>query len=120
VRSVVADVLGVELRPASLAYVVVRIRGSNGLTIDAVYEMVWEEAGRMDAVATRPAGGLMHRKEPRERRPHHRARPVRAPLDCLVMTGSRSCQAMCENSGNAAATGSGCPDACPQAEEGMN
>lgn len=58
-RSTLADVLGTELRPGGLAYVKVRIRGANGQTIEAVYELIWQGAWRINGVATRPASGVI-------------------------------------------------------------
>jgi hypothetical protein len=59
-RSTLADVLAAELRPGGLAYVTVRIRGANGQTIEALYELVWQGASwRINGVATRPASGVI-------------------------------------------------------------
>jgi hypothetical protein len=58
-RSILADVLDTELQPGGLAYVTVRIRGANGQTVEALYEMVWQGAWRINGVATRPAAGIL-------------------------------------------------------------
>ncbi|HEY7653711.1 MAG TPA: DUF4864 domain-containing protein [Methylomirabilota bacterium] len=58
-RSIVADVIGMELQPGGRAYVTVRIRGANGQTIEALYELVWQDAWKIDGVATRPATGII-------------------------------------------------------------
>jgi len=58
-RSTVADVIGMELQPEGSAYVRVRILGANGHTIDALYELVWQEGWKINGVATRPAGGVI-------------------------------------------------------------
>jgi Domain of unknown function (DUF4864) len=58
-QSTLADVLGTELRPEGLAYVAVRIRGANGQIIEALYELVWQGAWRINGVATRPASGVI-------------------------------------------------------------
>lgn len=58
-RSILADVLDTELQPGGLAYVTVRIRGANGQTVEALYEMVWQGAWRINGVATRPATGIL-------------------------------------------------------------
>jgi hypothetical protein len=39
--------------------VTVRIRGANGQTIEALYELVWQDAWKIDGVATRPATGII-------------------------------------------------------------
>jgi len=58
-RSIFADVLDAELQPGGLAYVTVRIRGANGQTVEALYEMVWQGVWRINGVATRPATGIL-------------------------------------------------------------
>jgi len=54
-----ATVTGAEVRPEGVAYVSVVIRGANGQTILALYELVWQGAWRINGVATRPAGGII-------------------------------------------------------------
>ncbi|HSE04526.1 MAG TPA: DUF4864 domain-containing protein [Methylomirabilota bacterium] len=58
-RSTHASVTGTELRPEGRAYVTVRIVGANGQIIEALYELVWEGAWRINGVATRPATGVI-------------------------------------------------------------
>jgi hypothetical protein len=58
-RSTVADVIGTELQPGGVAYVTVRVHGANGQTVEARYELVWQGAWRINAVATRPATGVI-------------------------------------------------------------
>ena len=61
-QSTFADVLDTELQPGGRAYVTVRIRGANGQTIEALYELVWQVgqgAWRINGVATRPATGVI-------------------------------------------------------------
>jgi hypothetical protein len=58
-RSTGADVTATELQPGGVAYVAVRVRGANGQTIDALYELVWQGAWRINAVVTRPASGVI-------------------------------------------------------------
>jgi hypothetical protein len=58
-RSILADVIGTELEPGGRAYVAVKIRGVNGNTIEALYELIWQDGWRINGVATRPAGGII-------------------------------------------------------------
>jgi hypothetical protein len=58
-RSTGATVTGTELRAEGRAYVTVKIVGANGQIIDALYELVWEGAWRINGVATRPATGVI-------------------------------------------------------------
>jgi hypothetical protein len=58
-RSILADVVGTELGPAGRAHVTVRIRGANGQTIEALYELVWQDRWRIDGVVTRPADRII-------------------------------------------------------------
>ena len=58
-QSTLADVLDTELQPGGRAYVSVRIVGANGQIVDALYELVWEGAWRINGVATRPATGVI-------------------------------------------------------------
>jgi hypothetical protein len=39
--------------------VTVKIRGANGQTIEAVYEVVWEDGWKINGVATRPDAGII-------------------------------------------------------------
>jgi hypothetical protein len=58
-RSAFATVTGAELQPEGRAYVTVRIAGANGQVVEALYELVWEGAWRINGVATRPATGVI-------------------------------------------------------------
>jgi hypothetical protein len=58
-QSTLADVLDTELQPGGRAYVKVRIRGANGQTIEALYELVWQGEWRINGVVTRPATGVI-------------------------------------------------------------
>jgi len=58
-RSILADVIGTELQPGGRAYVRVKIRGANGNTIEALYELAWQDGWRINGVATRPATGII-------------------------------------------------------------
>jgi hypothetical protein len=58
-RSTVATVTGTELQPEGRAYVAVRIVGANGQIVEALYELVWQGAWRINGVATRPATGVI-------------------------------------------------------------
>ena len=57
-RSTFATVTGTALQPEGRAYVTVRIVGANGQIVEALYELVWEGAWRINGVATRPATGV--------------------------------------------------------------
>jgi hypothetical protein len=58
-QSTLADVLDTEVQPGGRAYVRVRIRGANGQTIEALYELVWQDEWRINGVVTRPASGVI-------------------------------------------------------------
>ena len=53
-QSTFAAVTKTELESPGLAYVTVKIRGANGQSIEALYEMVWESDWKINGVATRP------------------------------------------------------------------
>ncbi|HYB69425.1 MAG TPA: DUF4864 domain-containing protein [Candidatus Bathyarchaeia archaeon] len=58
-RSTFAAVTTSEMDGEGLAYVTVKIRGANGQTIEAVYEVVWEEGWKINGVATRPDASII-------------------------------------------------------------
>ena len=58
-RSTVATVTGTELQPEGRAYVTVKIVGANGQIVEALHELVWQGAWRINGVATRPATGVI-------------------------------------------------------------
>jgi len=58
-RSAFASVTGTELRPDGSAYVTIKIRGANGQTVEALYELVWQGAWKINGVATRPDTGVI-------------------------------------------------------------
>ena len=58
-RSTFASVTGTELRPDGSAYVTIKIRGANGQTVEALYELVWQGAWKINGVATRPDTGII-------------------------------------------------------------
>jgi hypothetical protein len=58
-RSTFAAVTNTELESPGLAYVTVRIRGANGQSIEALYEMVWEDDWKINGVATRPDASII-------------------------------------------------------------
>lgn len=58
-RSTFASVTGTELRPDGSAYVTIKIRGANGQTVEALYELVWQGAWKINGVATRPGAGVI-------------------------------------------------------------
>lgn len=67
-RSTAALVGQTETTPDGHVYIRLRIRGSNGNTIEALYDMVWEDGRwRINGVATRPAAGLVSHALPRGR-----------------------------------------------------
>ena len=55
-RSSFATFVKAELAPHGAAYVTVRIRGANGQSIDALYELVWQDGWKINGVVTRPVG----------------------------------------------------------------
>ena len=58
-RSTFAVVMKIDLEPDGSAYVTVKIRGVNGQSIEALYEMVWQGAWRINGVVTRPDRGTI-------------------------------------------------------------
>jgi phosphate-selective porin len=58
-QSTFAAVTKTELESPGLAYVTVKIRGANGQSIEALYEMVWEDDWKINGVATRPDAGII-------------------------------------------------------------
>jgi hypothetical protein len=58
-QSTFAAVTRTELESPGLAYVTVKIRGANGQSIEALYELVWEDDWKINGVATRPDAGII-------------------------------------------------------------
>jgi len=58
-RSTFAAVMKTELAPDGSAYVTIKIRGANGQTVEALYELVWQGAWKINGVATRPDTGII-------------------------------------------------------------
>jgi hypothetical protein len=58
-HSTFAAVTRTELESDGLAYVTVKIRGANGQTIEALYELIWEDGWKINGVATRPDAGII-------------------------------------------------------------
>ena len=58
-RSTFAAVVKTELVPEGSAYVTVKIRGANGQSIEALYELVWQDGWRINGVGTRPDAGVI-------------------------------------------------------------
>lgn len=58
-RSTFAAVVKTELVPEGSAYVTVKIRGANGQSIEALYELVWQDGWRINGVVTRPDAGVI-------------------------------------------------------------
>ena len=58
-RSTFAAVVKTELVPHGAAYVTVKIRGANGQSIEALYELVWQDGWRINGVVTRPDAGVI-------------------------------------------------------------
>lgn len=58
-RSTFASVTGTELRPDGSVYVTSKIRGANGQTVEALYELVWQGGWRINGVATRRDTGVI-------------------------------------------------------------
>ena len=64
-QSSFALVARTELRPDGHVYILVRVKGSNGVGIEALYEMVRESDGwKINGVATRPDPGLVLAPDP--------------------------------------------------------
>jgi hypothetical protein len=57
--STFALVTKTELRSEGLAYVTIKIRGSNGQAIEGLYELVWQSGWKINGVATRPDAGVI-------------------------------------------------------------
>jgi len=57
--STFALVTKTELRSEGLAYVTIKIRGSNGQAIEGLYELVWQNGWKINGVATRPDAGVI-------------------------------------------------------------
>ena len=58
-RSAFAAVVKTELPSESVAYVTVKIRGANGQSIEALYELTWEDDWKISGVVTRPDAGMI-------------------------------------------------------------
>ncbi len=58
-HSTFAAVVKAELESDGVAYVTVKIRGSNGQSIEALYELIWEDDWKINGVATRPDAGII-------------------------------------------------------------
>jgi hypothetical protein len=58
-RSSFAAVVKTELAPHGAAYVTVKIRGANGQSIEALYELVWQDGWRINGVVTRSDAGII-------------------------------------------------------------
>ena len=60
VRSAYAAVGHAELAPTGNAYVTVKIHGANGVSVEALYELVWENGTwKINGVVARPDAGLI-------------------------------------------------------------
>lgn len=57
--STFALVTRTELKSEGLAYVTIKIRGSNGQAIEGLYELVWQGGWKINGVATRPDAGII-------------------------------------------------------------
>lgn len=57
--STFAMVTRTELRSEGLAYVTIKIRGSNGQAVEGLYELVWQDGWKINGVATRPDAGVI-------------------------------------------------------------
>ena len=58
-RSSFAAVVKTELPSEGVAYVTVKIRGANGQSIEALYEVTWEDDWKISGVVTRPDAGII-------------------------------------------------------------
>ncbi len=58
-RSSFAAVVKTELSSESVAYVTVKIRGANGQSVEALYELTWEDDWKISGVVTRPDAGVI-------------------------------------------------------------
>ena len=57
--STFALVTRTELSGEGLAYVTIKIRGSNGQAIEGLYELVWQNGWKINGVVTRPDAGVI-------------------------------------------------------------
>ena len=57
--STFALVTKTELRSEGLAYVTIKIRGTNGQAVEELYELVWQNGWKINGVATRPDAGVI-------------------------------------------------------------
>ena len=57
--STFALVTKTELRSEGLAYVTIKIRGTNGQAVEGLYELVWQSGWKINGVATRPDAGVI-------------------------------------------------------------
>lgn len=57
-RSTFAAVAKTELAPDGSAHVTVKVQGANGRSVEALYELVWQDGWRIDGVVTRPDAGV--------------------------------------------------------------
>jgi hypothetical protein len=57
--STFALVTRTEVSPEGVAYVTIKIRGSNGQAIEGLYELVWQDGWKINGVATRPDSGVI-------------------------------------------------------------
>ena len=58
-RSAFAAVVKTELPSEGVAYVTVKIRGANGQSVEALYELTWEDDWKISGVVTRPDAGVI-------------------------------------------------------------
>ena len=58
-NSVFAAVTRTELQPDGAVHVTIKIRGANGQSVEALYELVWQGAWRINGVLTRPDAGVI-------------------------------------------------------------
>ncbi len=58
-RSTFGAVVKTELPAEGLAYVTVKIRGANGQSVEALYELTWEDDWKINGVVTRPDAGVI-------------------------------------------------------------
>ncbi len=48
-----------ELSAEGVAYVTIKIRGSNGQAVEGLYELVWQNGWKINGVVTRPDAGVI-------------------------------------------------------------
>jgi hypothetical protein len=48
-----------ELSAEGVAYVTIKIRGTNGQAIEGLYELVWQDGWKINGVVTRPDSGVI-------------------------------------------------------------